>query len=283
MQEYLKIDFREKDIISEVNKRNLEYFNKTNLIICNLDIGDFEIGNDKYKIIIERKTLSDLLSSIKDGRYREQKIRLLSQRSTECKICYLLEDINIPPIHKNTNDIINGTIISLLLRDEIPIFKTTGIPQTVDIISRLFCRFKKDALIFFKRNSNKQTNINTDPNVNVLSKNPVKEFNDTNHSTENSVKEINFNYLDKVKVCKKKNITPNTWSCLALKNIPGVSTKIANTILNEYKSVSNLINTYNQIENIDEKDNLLKNIKIIGCERKVGKSVSKKVHDYLTV
>ena len=38
----------------------------------NLNIGDFVIG----RYIIERKTLSDLASSILDGRYKEQSSRL---------------------------------------------------------------------------------------------------------------------------------------------------------------------------------------------------------------
>jgi len=48
--------------------------------VKNLDIGDIIIYNGSYKLIIERKTINDLVSSIKDGRYREQKMRLLSYR-----------------------------------------------------------------------------------------------------------------------------------------------------------------------------------------------------------
>ncbi len=45
--------------------------------IENLPIGDIIISEDQVdKIIIERKSLSDLSSSIRDGRYEEQSYRL---------------------------------------------------------------------------------------------------------------------------------------------------------------------------------------------------------------
>ena len=59
--------------------------------------------------------------------------------------------------------------------------------------------------------------------------------------------------------------------------------KIANTILNEYKSVNNLIKKYNAIEKIEDKEVLLKDIKIVDSERKIGKSVSKKIYEYVSV
>ena len=47
--------------------------------VMQLDIGDIQIVNDKQIVIVlERKTLSDLAQSIKDGRYKEQKARLTS-------------------------------------------------------------------------------------------------------------------------------------------------------------------------------------------------------------
>ena len=60
------IDSREKDLI-EISK-----FNEDNVEIKQLNLGDIMIDN----IIIERKTWSDLASSILDGRYKEQGERL---------------------------------------------------------------------------------------------------------------------------------------------------------------------------------------------------------------
>ena len=77
----LYIDNREpKQIINYLNILN----KNTNYIIevTNLELGDYLIYdeiNDKTLVIIERKSLSDLEASIKDGRYNEQSFRLNNQ------------------------------------------------------------------------------------------------------------------------------------------------------------------------------------------------------------
>ena len=54
-----------------------------------LDIGDLQVWwNEELYLTIERKTIPDLNSSILDGRYREQKCRMLANSN---KILYLLE------------------------------------------------------------------------------------------------------------------------------------------------------------------------------------------------
>ena len=53
----------------------------------NLDIGDIIIKKDgKTLLIFERKSIPDLYSSINDGRYKEQKIRLLNNFPLKCGI-----------------------------------------------------------------------------------------------------------------------------------------------------------------------------------------------------
>ena len=55
-------------------------FTHLNYEIKTLDIGDYIITLDDQEIfILERKTISDWINSIKDGRYHEQKIRLTSK------------------------------------------------------------------------------------------------------------------------------------------------------------------------------------------------------------
>ena len=69
----LIIDNREKHLIELLKKRYPELV----FSIQQLDIGDIHV---LYKgilvVVIERKTIADLIASIKDGRYREQKLRL---------------------------------------------------------------------------------------------------------------------------------------------------------------------------------------------------------------
>ena len=60
----------------------------------NLDVGDFHIyknNKDLPDFIIERKSINDLLSSIKDGRYNEQSFRLNNFPIHNHNIYYLIE------------------------------------------------------------------------------------------------------------------------------------------------------------------------------------------------
>ena len=84
----LYIDNREpKDIIDIIKSRY------ENIKLDNLNIGDFIIKNDKDEIIMifERKSLSDLISSIKDGRYNEQSFRLNDCEINNHNIFYIIE------------------------------------------------------------------------------------------------------------------------------------------------------------------------------------------------
>ena len=66
------IDNRERDLIKLFNENN------NDIILKNLEIGDIVYKKDEEVIyIVERKTFNDLGASINDGRYKEQKIRLL--------------------------------------------------------------------------------------------------------------------------------------------------------------------------------------------------------------
>ena len=68
-----------------------------------LELGDIEINISNVdftnKFIFERKTLTDLNASINDGRYKEQKHRLLSSYSNNA-ITYIIEGDDI---HKSIN------------------------------------------------------------------------------------------------------------------------------------------------------------------------------------
>ena len=75
----LKIDNRERKLIQLLKAYNDQFgFKNIEFVVEKLDLGDFIIcdDNDNEKLIVERKSLNDLASSIKDGRYIEQSHRL---------------------------------------------------------------------------------------------------------------------------------------------------------------------------------------------------------------
>ena len=80
------------ELIIDNREKIKELFEKKEYIKYeNLSIGDYHIKlNGNTIVIIERKTINDLANSIVDGRYREQKKRLLDNFEKE-KILYILE------------------------------------------------------------------------------------------------------------------------------------------------------------------------------------------------
>jgi len=82
----IQIDYRESDLLKECELLLTDYPN-IKIESLNLLIGDIRIND----VLIERKTLSDLEASIKDGRYTEQSFRLKEALNDGYKIYYFLE------------------------------------------------------------------------------------------------------------------------------------------------------------------------------------------------
>ena len=78
----INIDYREVKLISLL--RNTELIFHTQ----NLTVGDIELKLDDKVLLIERKTLDDHSSSIVDGRFNEQKSRLLQSGAI---VVYIIE------------------------------------------------------------------------------------------------------------------------------------------------------------------------------------------------
>jgi len=98
MQVSIIIDNRETKLYTNLNERDLDIY-KDKIIIekRQLDIGDIHINFNDITYIYERKTVNDLLSSVKDGRYKEQKHRLLASSTNNN---YIIEGDTITS-HKN--------------------------------------------------------------------------------------------------------------------------------------------------------------------------------------
>ena len=105
----LLIDLREpKTLVQNIIVLNETSKTKVIIIQKNLDIGDYvfyDEVNEQPLLIIERKSLSDLESSIKDGRYKEQSFRLNEAPIINHNIIYLLISISGGPKAILTNKI----------------------------------------------------------------------------------------------------------------------------------------------------------------------------------
>ena len=144
----LLIDNREPQaIIKYIEALNQESGNKIIIEIKSLDIGDYIFCDDsgeKTQLIIERKSLSDLESSIKDGRYSEQSYRLDKSSIHNHNIVYLLEG-NIQN-YKRTNfkNTIYSSMFSLNYFKGFSVICSHNQIETGEIIFNFICKLNKE-------------------------------------------------------------------------------------------------------------------------------------------
>lgn len=197
------IDNRENKLI------DLFLHNGIDIITQNLDIGDIILSNGENPlIIIERKTLSDLCASIKDGRYKEQKIRLINNYQNAKKL-YLIENVGDFNLSKDT---LLSCKINSTLRDNIPILESKSIQNTYELIMKIHQNVPKYLDILLGNKSQEESYVNC----------------------------INVN--------KKANLTKENIGILQLSIIPGISKNIAKIILSHFGSIRDLYNQIESIE-----------------------------------
>ena len=129
-----------KQIIIDNRETKLkEYFeSKENFVFENLDIGDIVIKkNGEIFLAIERKSLKDMAQSINDGRWREQRARLLSTIGFD-KSMYIIEgdflDENGFDINRVSQKTLKSALINLLIRDNIRLYFSKSVEDTIKFI-----------------------------------------------------------------------------------------------------------------------------------------------------
>ena len=255
-----------------------------NVEFGNLDIGDFIIKNDNGDtvMIFERKSLSDLISSIKDGRYNEQSFRLTQFPLNNHHIYYVIEgDINAF-MRKNQEKMCKtlfSAMLSLSYKKGFSLLRTSGWLETGEFI----IRFKEKLEAEFKTTPKKMT---MDIDVNNVCE-PIINEPETNEDVTNEpvINEPETNepeykqqqYSEVMKMAKKSNITKENIGEIMLAQIPGVSIAVAQLVMAEYKTVKNLINV------LESNDKCLDNFKIEckGGLRKISKTSIKNIKDFL--
>ena len=259
----LVIDNREPKELKTLIQDKIE-----NVELKNLEIGDiiFLDENDNIVLIFERKSISDLISSIKDGRYSEQSFRLQEYPLHNHNIFYLIEG-TLLNTRKQYNETIQKTVysamFSLSYSKGFSLLHTSGIVESAEFIIFFFQKLVKDKSIkpFYK-------------NINVIN-DTIKEK--TGESKETKENEDNNDYVSHIKTSKKSHITKENINEIMLSQIPNVSINIAKCILNEYNNIENLI------KNLKENSNCLENLKVKNNngERKISKNSIENIKTYL--
>jgi ERCC4-type nuclease len=132
------IDTRECKLRELLEKNGVVFVTKA------LELGDILIEHPKLKILIERKTISDFHASITDGRYKNQKLRLLEWRNKTDEgrknIIYLFEEKH----GDNKDRSYWGALVNMILRDNIGVIQCDGMVRTAQIIMDIKKKLDED-------------------------------------------------------------------------------------------------------------------------------------------
>ena len=117
------LDTREHDLITLLADANPE--------VKQLPVGDIWIGD----LIIERKSVKDLEASILDGRYREQRGRILAHcQENAVKPLYIIEGGLSSHTGRLTTSAIMKFINRLVFHYNMPVVQTGGLKETADLL-----------------------------------------------------------------------------------------------------------------------------------------------------
>ena len=130
----------------ECKLRELLEKNGTAFVTKPLELGDILIEHPKRQILVERKTIADFHASITDGRYKNQKLRLLEWRntdeqpSTRKNIIYLFEE----KTGDNKDKSYWGALVNMILRDNIGVIQCDGMVRTAQVIADIKKKLDED-------------------------------------------------------------------------------------------------------------------------------------------
>lgn len=234
----LHIDYRERELIKKLKQSEDDINTASNINVnkacigdikltykvSNLPIGDLlfvvnqehqteSLAMEQVLLAIERKTVKDLSASITDGRFREQKARLLDSIQDNSKIVYLIEGSKRSLVQNNTKTqkMIDGSIINLLFRHQYKVIFTESEQDTINMLSLLYKKLSDDDFISFREKSN-----------------------------------------DIKSLLSKKDKIKNNMCAMQLSVIPGVSYKTAEAIANIYPTLNLLIEAFNVTDSPDK-------------------------------
>jgi ERCC4-type nuclease len=266
------VDYREAHLNSLLISEN-EGFG-FNLITENLSLGDIIIKDDEDNIllVIERKSVNDLASSIKDGRYAEQSYRLNLHPTHNHNIIYLIEGLIRNYSSKFTRikpNSLYSSVFSLNYYKGFSTFRTIDIEETAKWI----------ILITDKLNREKHRNPYYNNTINATNaENPSNAANPSNAEKPSNAENTVNNYASVANIVKKNNITSDNISTIMLSQIPGVSRKTADTIMKKHFSLRQLI------KNMESNNKCLDNISYEttgGKTRRISKTSINNIKSFL--
>ncbi|EJW02594.1 hypothetical protein EDEG_03006 [Edhazardia aedis USNM 41457] len=198
------------------SKKDRSFFQRSfeNILVCetrNISVGDFIWVKDEYVLnyIIERKKGSDFVSSIIDGRFDDQKRRLINTGIEN--IFYIVEGLKDKDMQKISKNYVLSCLAATKT-DKIVVIETENINQTVDVI-KIIDEHVKETL---KRHT---------------------------FIGDNNMKKIKYDMFED-KGLKNTNMRISEYFLILLCAIRGLTQEKAEEIVKKYQTINNFMQCY---------------------------------------
>jgi len=243
-----------------------------------LQLGDIIFTSDDESVVhlvIERKSFSDLLASVKDGRYAEQSHRLIHCFPNPHNIVYLLEGMFSTVHQEKDKKKIISCMASLNYFKGFSLMRTVSASETAQHIVYLADKIAKELPL----KKPQAIEISAEPSAE-----PSPEAN-TNSLESSAPQPTNVQatqptvvpYCSVVKAAKKANITKENIGEIILCQIPGISSTTAVELMKPFNTFAEFMNK------IKEDSAYLNSVAIEnnGKKRKIGKNVIDGIREFL--
>jgi len=265
----LIIDNREHALIDSCKRYIESSEKKITIEVQTLPLGDAIIRHGEKDIVcIERKTIGDLLASIKDGRYEEQSHRLSNASGVHThNVLYIIEGIFNRITGVSEKKLVFSTLTSLNLFKGFSTMRTENVYETAQFLVTMCDKIGRD---LEKGRIPKYDSVSTNMDISE---------NTESHLVDDIIPNPVVSYSSVVKKVKKENLTSANMSEIVLCQIPGISSKTASAIMSKNRadgggSLSQLLKSLEN--NNDYLDDIL-----LENGRKISKNCSAKILEFL--
>ena len=285
------IDYRETKLLGCLEESAAARWDPDETVLVerrNLVLGDVWIvvsgqstsEEEELVVLYERKTVSDLLASIKDGRYEEQSHRLSHSNLLRQphQAVYLLEGV-LPHTRHHDMRMIYSAMTSLNIYKGFSIMRSVNVNETADYLMAQATKIAKENRESRPRTpwawtvvapspppppphllditASNTTTTTTTSTTSVTTSSPpslvqgMEDGRGQRRAGEGDVigggKRVTAqDYCDVVKKVKKENITRDNIEIIMLSQVPGISTRTAKALLDEFGSLSQLRNAIHE-------------------------------------
>lgn len=259
----LIVDTREPGLYDKLVADNITFAIQSAPLL----LGDIalEVADTKETLVLfERKSLSDLLSSIKDGRYVEQSHRLIHTSGMPThNIVYIIEGMLSQLRTPLDRRMCLSAMTTLSYYKGFSVIRTCSLNETAEWILSMSAKIQKERA---------KGNVPA-----FLSSFPEKDPSESKFSEEGDRGLVGISttlappapYCEVVHKVKKDNITPENIGEIILCTIPGISSTTAVEIMKQYTSFPHFM------KEIESRPESLSEIHLTsnGKSRKLGKNV----------